>query len=99
MWDPKLFLGGACSMISRREVLSWLGVSAGACAVSAGSPLSAAPVKGRSAKGTRVLNLESFSLTKGYHSPRLHSYLRDKLLPRMEQIHQGPRLYLDAIVA
>lgn len=86
-------------MISRREVLSWLGVSAGACAVSAGSPLSAAPVKGRSERDPRVLNLESFSVTKVEHSARLHAYLRDTLLPRMEQIHRGPRLYLDAIVA
>lgn len=86
-------------MISRREVLSWLGVSAGACAVSAGSPLSAAPVKGRSAGDKRVLNLESFSLTKVDHSARLHAYLRDTLLPRMEEIHKGARLWLDAVVA
>jgi len=86
-------------MISRREVLSWLGVSAGACAVSAGNPLLADPVKGRSARGTRVLNLESFSLTKVEHSARLDAYLRETLLPRMEELHEGPRLILDAIVA
>ena len=86
-------------MISRREVLSWLGVSAGTCAVGAGSPLSAAAVERRSAKGTRVLNLESFSLTKEQHGARLHAYLLDTLLPRMEEIHNGPRLCLDAIVA
>ena len=85
-------------MISRRVLLSWLGVSAGACAVTAGSPLSA--VAGtRSAQGTRVINLESFCIAHGNHESRLHAYLADTLLPRMQQLHKGPRLCLHAIVA
>ena len=85
-------------MISRRALLSLLGASAGACAVSAGSPLSAVTVA-RSPKGTRVVNLESFCIAHGNHDTRVHAYLVDTLLPRMDEIHKGPRLCLDAIVA
>ena len=85
-------------MISRRVMLSWLGASAGACAVTAGSPLSA--VAGtRSAQGTRVVNLESFCIANGRHESRLHAYLAGTLLPRMQKLHEGPRLCLNAIVA
>jgi NIPSNAP len=85
-------------MISRRAVLSWLGVSAGACAVTAGSPLSAVAAA-RFAQGTRVVNLESFCIATGDHESRLHAYLADTLLPRMQELHHGSRLCLDAIVA
>ena len=85
-------------MISRRVLLSWLGVSAGACAVTASSPLSAA-TGARSAQSTRVINLESFCIAHGNHESRLHAYLADTLLPRMQELHDGPRLCLDAIVA
>lgn len=84
-------------MISRRTMLSWLGASAGACAVTAGSPLSA--VAGTpSAQSSRVLNLESFCIAHGNHESRLDAYLADTLL-RMQELHQGPRLCLHAIVA
>jgi hypothetical protein len=85
-------------MISRRVVLSWLGASAGACAVSASSPLSAV-AETRSAKATSVVNLESFCIAHGNHGARVHAYLGETLLPHMDEIHQGPRLCLDAIVA
>jgi hypothetical protein len=85
-------------MISRRALLSWLGVSAGACAVSAGSPLSAV-TGARSAQNPRVINLESFCIARAEHEAHLHSYLAGTLLPRMEKLHEGPRLCLDAIVA
>jgi NIPSNAP len=85
-------------MISRRVLLSWLGASAGASAVAAGRPLSAVSAA-QSPKGTRVVNLESFCIAHGNHDTRVHAYLVDTLLPRMDQIHKGPRLCLDAIVA
>ena len=85
-------------MISRRALLSWLGVSAGACAVTAGSPLSAVAGAG-SAKSARVLNLESFSIAHGKDELRLHAYLAETLFPRMQELHKGSRLCLDAIVA
>jgi hypothetical protein len=85
-------------MISRRSLLSWVGASAGAYAVTAASPLS--PVAGaRSAQGARLLNLESFCIGRGNHEARLHAYLAETLLPRMQELHEGPRLVLDAIVA
>lgn len=85
-------------MISRRSLLSWVGASAGAYAVSAGSPLSAV-VGTRPAQGTRVLNLESFCIAHGSHESRLHAYLADILLPRMQELHEGLQLVLHAIVA
>src|SRR5215472_8159460 len=87
-------------MISRRVLLSLLGASAGACAVSAASPLCAV-TGARSPKGTRVVNLESFCIAHGNHNhdTRVHAYLADTLLPRMDEIHEGPGLCLDAIVA
>lgn len=85
-------------MISRRTLLSWLGASAGACAVTAGSPLSAV-TGARSAQGTHVINLESFCIARGNHESRLDAYLADTLLPRMQELHEGPQLYLHALVA
>src|SRR5215472_2918779 len=85
-------------MISRRAMLSWLGASAGACAVSAGSPLSAF-AETRSAKATGVINLESFCIAHGNQGARVHAYLAETLLPRMDEIHKGPRLCMDAVVA
>src|SRR5215469_12495621 len=85
-------------MISRRVLLSWLGASAGASAVAAGRPLSAVTGAG-SSKGTRVVNLESFCIARGDHDARLHAYLADTLLPRLDELHNGPRLCMHAIVA
>lgn len=82
-------------MISRRSLLSWVGASAGAYAVAAGSRLSAVVTR----QGVRVFNLESFCITHGNHQARLHAYLADTLLPRMQELHQGSRLILEAIVA
>jgi hypothetical protein len=50
-------------------------------------------------QGTRVVNLESFCVAHGSHESRLHAYLAGTLLPRMQELHHGPRLCLDAIVA
>lgn len=83
-------------MISRRVLLSWLGASAGACAVTVGSPLSA--VAARSAQGS-VINLESFCIAHRKHESRVHAYLADTLLPRMQELHDGPRLCMEALVA
>jgi hypothetical protein len=85
-------------MISRRVLLSWLGASAGACAASAGSPLSAVADR-RLTRRTRVINLESFCIAHGNDDASLHDYLADTLLPRMQELHAGPKLCLDAIVA
>ena len=87
-------------MISRRVLLSWLGASAGASAVAAGRPLCAV-TGARSANDTRVVNLESFCIAHGNqnHGTLVHAYLADALLPRMGELHMGPRLCMDAIVA
>jgi hypothetical protein len=85
-------------MISRRVLLSWLGVSGGACAVSAGSPLSVIN-DARFGNDKRIVNLETFCIAGTDQNARVQAYLTDTLLPRMEQIHKGPRLCLDAVVA
>jgi hypothetical protein len=43
--------------------------------------------------------LESFCIAHGKHGAPVHAYLAETLLPRMDEIHQGARLCLDAIVA
>jgi hypothetical protein len=84
-------------MISRRVLLSLLGASAGACAVTAGR-LSAV-TRPQSAQDLGVLNLESFCIVHGNLESRIHAYLADTLLPRMQELHKGPRVCLEAIVA
>jgi hypothetical protein len=46
-----------------------------------------------------VINLETFCIARGDQESRLHAYLADTLFPRMQELHQAPRLCLDAIVA
>ena len=80
--------------MNRRSWLSSLGVSA------AGSlaGLSAA-AEFEPNKKTWVLSLESFRVRQPDQMPRLHSYLGGALLPAMDQIHRGPKMILEAIVA
>src|SRR5215471_294184 len=80
--------------MNRRSLLSWLGVSA------AGS-LTGLPVVGKSEpnKHTRILSLESFRVREADQMPRLHSYLGGDFLQFLSQIHQGPKMFLEAIVA
>ena len=80
--------------MNRRSLLSWLGAS-GAGAL---TPL-AAVIDVRQQKKTQVLSLESFCVTHADQMPRLHAYLAGVLLPLLNQIHEGPKMLLDAIVA
>ena len=77
----------------RRSLLTWLGASA----VSSLNLLRVA--EAQSPKGTRVVSLESFQVTDADQMPRLHGYLGGTLLPFVRQIHNGPGICLDAIVA
>jgi hypothetical protein len=79
--------------MDRRSLLSWLGVSA-----ASGFSLSrVADAKPES--GTRVVSLESFYVADADQMPRLHDYLGSTLLPMVKQIHGGPAICMDAIVA
>ena len=80
--------------MNRRSLLSWLGVSA------AGTVAGLSAIKeSQPNKHTWVLCLESFRVRQAYQMPRLHSYLGGDLLSFFGQIHQGPKMFLEAIVA
>jgi hypothetical protein len=80
--------------MNRRSWLSWLGVSA------AGSLACHSTVRAfQPNEGTWVLSIESFRVRQADQMPRLHSYLSDAFLPFFGQIHRGPKMFLEAIVA
>lgn len=79
--------------MNRRTLLSLLGISA------AGSFSGLSATNFGSAEQTWVVSLESFRATHANQMPHLHSYLGGTLLPYLAQIHRGPRMFLDAIVA
>ena len=80
--------------MNRRSWLSSLGVSA------AGSLAGFSAVTDSQAdKRTRVLSLESFRVSHADQMPRLHSYLGRTFLPLLAQVHRGPKMFLEAVVA
>jgi hypothetical protein len=80
--------------MNRRTLLSALGFSA----ASSFTGLSAITNSG-STKQTWVVSLESFRASHADQMPHLHSYLGGTFLPYLTQIHRGPTMFLDAIVA
>lgn len=80
--------------MNRRSLLSWLGASA-AGLVTPPSAIANAQLK----KPAGVLSLESFRVTHPDQMPRLHAYLGGAVLPVLSRIHDGPKMFLDAIVA
>jgi hypothetical protein len=79
--------------MQRRSLLSWLGASA------AGALGLSHVAEARPQNGSRVVSLESFSVRDADEMLRLHDYLGSTLRPVMNQVHNGPAIYLDAIVA
>ena len=80
--------------MNRRSWLSSLGVSA------AGSLAGfSAVTDSQAGKQTWVLSLESFRVSHADQMPRLHSYLGGTFLPLFAQVHRGPKMFLEAIVA
>jgi hypothetical protein len=80
--------------MNRRSWLSSLGLSA------AGSLAGFSAVTDSQAdKRTWVLSLESFRVSHADQMPRLHSYLGRTFLPLLAQVHRGPKMFLEAIVA
>jgi hypothetical protein len=79
--------------MNRRTWLSSLGISAasgftGLCAVTDSKPN----------EQTWVVSLESFRANAD-EMARLHSYLGGTLLPVLDRVHRGPKMFLEAIVA
>src|SRR5205085_5120530 len=52
-----------------------------------------------SGQRTRVYALEAFKLKNGSQLPRLHEHFSQTLLPAMLKIHNGPKIFLEALVA
>jgi hypothetical protein len=89
--------GDRCILLftmNRRSLLSWLGASA----ASGFTPLTIV-AHAQPKKLTGVLSLESFRVTHPDQMPRLHAYLGGAVLPVLSRIHDGPKMFLDAIVA
>jgi hypothetical protein len=47
----------------------------------------------------KVLSLESLRVSSAGQMPRLHSYLERTLLPVLAEVHRGPKMLLEALVA
>jgi hypothetical protein len=80
--------------MNRRSWLSSLGLSA------AGS-LAGLPAVADTQANTRswTLSLESFRVSYPEQMARLHAYLSGTFLPHLAQVHHGPKMFLEAIVA
>jgi hypothetical protein len=50
-------------------------------------------------KRSWLLSLESFRVNHAEQMARLHSYLGGTFLPYLAQVHHGPKMFLEAIVA
>jgi hypothetical protein len=80
--------------MNRRSWLSALGVSAAGklYGLSAGADSEAN-------KRPWALSMESFRVSTADQMARLHSYLSGTFLPYLAQVHHGPKMFLEAIVA
>src|SRR5215471_6802439 len=87
------FLKGVHKM-DRRSWLSALGVSAVGSV--AGFP---AVTDSRASQRSWVLSLEGFRVGDAEQMPRLHTYLGQTFLPLLNQVHRGPKMFLEALVA
>src|SRR5215472_6091799 len=80
--------------MNRRSLLALLGISA------AGSLAGLSDITGSGpTKQTWVVSLECFRVSHADQMPHLHSYLGGTFLSCLDQIHRGPKMFLDAIVA
>ena len=80
--------------MNRRSWLSLLGVSA----FGSVTGLSAV-TDSRANERSWFLSLESFRVRDAEQMARLHSYLGETFLPFLAQVHHGPKMFLEAIVA
>ena len=80
--------------MNRRNWLSSVGVPAAASLAG----LSAVAVS-QADKRSWVLSLESFRVSHAEQMTRLHSYLGGAFLSYLAQVHRGPKMFLEAIVA
>jgi hypothetical protein len=74
---------------------SWLSV----LSVSAAGKLYGLSADSQASKRAWVLSLESFRVGNADQLARLHFYLGNTFLPYLAQVHHGPKMFLEAIVA
>jgi hypothetical protein len=48
---------------------------------------------------TRFYVLEQYFLEQGTQPPRIHDFFSKALLPAMERVHKGPKIFLEAVMA
>jgi len=80
--------------MNRRTLLSSLGIAAASSVTCLSAVTNFSPTK-----DTWVVSLESFRASHADQMPHVHSYLGGTFLPYLTQIHRGPKMFLDAIVA
>jgi len=80
--------------LNRRNCLSSLGLGAAASLVGL-----SAVTDSRATKRSWVLSLESFRVRHAEQMARLHSYLGGTFLSYLGEVHRGPKMFLEAIVA
>lgn len=80
--------------MNRRNWLSSVGVSA-----AGGLAGLSAVADSQANKRSWVLSLESFRVSHTEHMARLHAYLGGTFLAYLDQVHRGPKMFLEAIVA
>jgi hypothetical protein len=80
--------------MNRRNWLSSLGISAASGFTGVSLITNSGPTK-----QTGVVSLERFRANHANQMAGLHSYLSCTFLPYLAQIHSGPKLFLEAIVA
>jgi hypothetical protein len=78
--------------MNRRTLLSALGISA--VGTFTGFYATTSPTE-----QTWVVSLESFRASHADEMAHLHSYLGRTFLPYLTQIHEGPKMFLEAIIA
>ena len=81
--------------MNRRTCLSSLGASV----LGSLAGLSAVTESRRVDERSWILSLESFRLRHAEQMAGLHSYLGGTFLPYLAQVHHGPKMFLEAIVA
>ena len=77
--------------MDRRSFTGLLGAMTATAAHQAGKP-AVAPK-------TKYYVLENYYLKSGTQPERIHAFMRDALLPALNQVHRGPKLFLEALVA
>src|SRR5689334_24361132 len=76
-------------ILDRRQFLEGMPALAPAALLAANEP----------ASRTRFYVLEQFFLENGTQPGRIHDFFSKAMLPAMDRVHKGPKIFLDALIA